>query len=289
MPRFLLLNCPEAADMRRVFFANLLILGSFLICSHFKANSQVFPDDIASQGYNSWILHTPDDSIRNYLHLAPGTNSTSWQWSKGTVFYNSGLVQFPSNVEVKGKLDVKTKIIVNSGLRFNGYETGPGLELSGNKQYLHVEGAGIISRNNTQDLEITGWEFRHLKLVGDAYIGNKLTIGTTSGGSHRLAVEGSIGAREVTVEASGWSDFVFEEGYQLITIEELEKYIEQRKHLPEIPTEAEIAAEGIKLGEMNAKLLQKIEELTLYLIQQNSRIKQLEASIKDCNITANKE
>jgi hypothetical protein len=94
-------------------------------------------------------------------------------------------------------------------------------------------------------------------------------IGTTTMGSHKLAVEGSIGAREIKVEASGWSDFVFENNYKLRTLEEVEKYINENKHLPEIPSEIDVVENGFYLGEMNAKLLQKIEELTLYLIEEN--------------------
>ncbi|UOY08074.1 hypothetical protein L0P88_05835 [Muricauda sp. SCSIO 64092] len=94
-------------------------------------------------------------------------------------------------------------------------------------------------------------------------------IGTSSTGSHKLAVDGSIGAREIKVEATGWSDFVFEDDYELRTLEEVEEHISENGHLPEIPSEAEVTENGINLGEMNAKLLQKIEELTLYLIEQN--------------------
>lgn len=98
----------------------------------------------------------------------------------------------------------------------------------------------------------------------------KVAIGTSDfSGNHKLRVEGSIGAREIKVEASGWSDFVFENGYKLRTLEEVEEHIAEKGHLPEIPSEVEVAEYGINLGEMDAKLLQKIEELTLYLIEQN--------------------
>ncbi|MBV6646047.1 MAG: hypothetical protein KI790_11400 [Cyclobacteriaceae bacterium] len=101
-------------------------------------------------------------------------------------------------------------------------------------------------------------------------------VGTQTTGSHKLAVEGSIGAREIKVEANGWSDFVFENDYNLRTLEEVEQHISEKGHLPEIPSEAEVAENGINLGEMNAKLLQKIEELTLYMIDVNKRVNQLE-------------
>ena len=106
-------------------------------------------------------------------------------------------------------------------------------------------------------------------------------IGTMTTGTHRLAVEGSIGAREIKVEASGWSDFVFEKDYDLPTLEEVEKHIEENGHLPEIPSHQEVTENGINLGEMDAKLLQKIEELTLYLIDVNKRVNELESENKE--------
>ncbi len=106
---------------------------------------------------------------------------------------------------------------------------------------------------------------------------SKVGIGTTDfTGNHKLRVEGSIGAREIKVEASGWSDFVFYDNYELRTLEEVEEHIVEKGHLPEIPSESEVAENGINLGEMNAKLLQKIEELTLYMIDMNKRVSQLE-------------
>lgn len=114
--------------------------------------------------------------------------------------------------------------------------------------------------------------------VGDInLIDGDLRIGTTTSGSHKVAVEGSIGAREVQVEASGWSDFVFEPDYKLRTLQEVEQHISDQGHLPEIPSEAEVMENGINLGEMDARLLQKIEELTLYMINLNKRVDQLES------------
>ena len=104
-------------------------------------------------------------------------------------------------------------------------------------------------------------------------------IGTSSLGTHKLAVEGSVGAREIQVEASGWSDFVFEKDYELKSLEETEQFILTNKHLPDIPSQKEVEIDGINLGEMDAKLLQKIEELTLHLIQQNKLNKELQERV----------
>ena len=91
-------------------------------------------------------------------------------------------------------------------------------------------------------------------------------IGTANPQGYKLAVNGTIHTKEVKVDMDGWSDFVFEPSYKLPDLKETEQFIKENKHLPEIPSAAEVLKDGIKLGEMNAKLLQKIEELTLYMI-----------------------
>ena len=90
-------------------------------------------------------------------------------------------------------------------------------------------------------------------------------IGTTNPGTYKLAVVGSIRAQEIVVD-TGWSDFVFENNYRLPPLNEVEQFISENKHLPGIPTEAEVKKNGITLGNISSKLLQKIEELTLYVI-----------------------
>ena len=100
-------------------------------------------------------------------------------------------------------------------------------------------------------------------------------IGTLTTGNHKLAIEGSIGAREIKVEANGWSDFVFYEDYNLPTLTEVENHIKEKGHLKDIPSAKEVEKNGFFLGAMDAKLLQKIEELTLYTIDQQKEIEEL--------------
>ncbi|SMC75222.1 hypothetical protein [Pedobacter africanus] len=92
-------------------------------------------------------------------------------------------------------------------------------------------------------------------------------IGTTDPRGYKLAVNGKVRAQEIKVEASPWPDYVFAKDYELPTLQETEKHIKDKGHLPGIPSAAEVKANGVDLGEMNAKLLQKIEELTLHLIE----------------------
>lgn len=97
-------------------------------------------------------------------------------------------------------------------------------------------------------------------------------IGTTTPDA-KLAVNGTIHAKEVVVDTSSaaWSDYVFAPGYRLAPLSEVERHIKAEKHLPGIPSAAEVAERGISVGEMQAKLLAKIEELTLHVIEQEKR------------------
>jgi len=104
-------------------------------------------------------------------------------------------------------------------------------------------------------------------------------IGTTNP-KNKLDVNGTIHSQEVKVDMENWSDFVFKKEYTLPTLEEVEKHITEKGHLENIPSEEEVLKNGINLGEMNAKLLQKIEELTLYSIQQNKKIEEQSKEIE---------
>lgn len=93
-------------------------------------------------------------------------------------------------------------------------------------------------------------------------------IGTATPDS-KLSVNGNIRAKEIKVENGNWPDYVFAKSYQLPTLEETEQHINDKNHLPGIPSAKDVEQNGVDLGEMNALLLKKIEELTLYLIREN--------------------
>jgi hypothetical protein len=102
-------------------------------------------------------------------------------------------------------------------------------------------------------------------------VNGKVGIGTLSP-AEMLEVNGTIKTKEVNVTASGWPDYVFKSDYNLMPLSEVEGFIRQNGHLPNIPNEAEVMANGVNLGEINAKLLEKVEELTLYLIEQRKEL-----------------
>jgi hypothetical protein len=99
-------------------------------------------------------------------------------------------------------------------------------------------------------------------------------IGTTNP-TYPLAVHGTIEATEVIVQ-TGWSDYVFDKSYHLTPLSEVESYIKTEHHLPGVPSEKQIAAKGVSVGDMQSRLLAQIEQLTLHVIDQDKKIQELE-------------
>lgn len=113
------------------------------------------------------------------------------------------------------------------------------------------------------------------------YLNGNVGIGTNNTQGFKLGVNGGIAALEVKIDTyANWPDFVFKKAYNLPNLNKVEDFIEKNGHLENIPSAEKVKEEGFYLGEMNAKLLQKIEELTLYIINQEKRIKALEQKIE---------
>ena len=107
---------------------------------------------------------------------------------------------------------------------------------------------------------------------------NRLGIGT-SNPQYSLDVNGTIRAKEIRVETTG-ADFVFADNYRLRPLSEVEAFISENKHLPEIQSAQEMQENGVSVSELQTQLLQKIEELTLYLIQQEETIQELRQEVE---------
>jgi hypothetical protein len=106
---------------------------------------------------------------------------------------------------------------------------------------------------------------------GNSVVMGNLGIGTSTP-THKLEVNGTIRAKEIKLEATNWPDYVFEKGYDLMSLEEIKVHIDQNGHLPGVKSAKEYEAEGVNIMELNQKLLEKIEELTLHIINQHSVI-----------------
>lgn len=109
----------------------------------------------------------------------------------------------------------------------------------------------------------------------DLFVNGTAGIGTSPDPAYKLAVNGNIRAKEIIVE-TGWADFVFEKDYHLPSLSEVEMHILENGHLKDIPSAATVEKEGVNLGNISARLLQKIEELTLYSIEMEKRLRNLE-------------
>ncbi|HVI43602.1 MAG TPA: hypothetical protein VM802_01980 [Chitinophaga sp.] len=109
-----------------------------------------------------------------------------------------------------------------------------------------------------------------------------VAIGTSNPQGYKLAVAGSMIAERVRVKLQGaWPDFVFHHNYQLPSLQDVEKFIQENRHLPDIPSATEVEKNGMDVGEINRKLLQKVEELTLYIIEMKKEIEHLKQGTAD--------
>lgn len=199
----------------------------------------------------------------------------------------------------------------DNGMRISaaGRNTSIILQVAGGDYgYLALGGlTKIRGNNNASHLEGgLGWGYKKAKLTNDQggsielgglgtpYIdfsnntvdydmriiqtdNNTLVIRGNNSGTKRLVVEGKIGAQEVRVSPSGWADYVFDEDYELLSLEEVEEHIEEEGHLPNVPSEEEILDEGIELGEIAKIQQEKIEELYLHMIDLNKKVESLMA------------
>ncbi|MEA3496936.1 MAG: hypothetical protein U9R42_13000 [Bacteroidota bacterium] len=212
--------------------------------------------------------------------------------SNSLIFYNNniGIGSYP--------YDSKTKLTVDGNMiigKTTGYHKKLGIfEIyednndfwsqyirngGGSARLLRIKGGFPNATQALFQVEANNWEegrddeedeirFRILAngkvLIGKDYTGSDDFL---------LSVSGTTICNELIVtDNSNWADFVFNDDYELMTLKELEKYIKINKHLPEIPTESFIKQNGYNIGEMDAKLLQKIEELTLYILELKKEI-----------------
>lgn len=115
---------------------------------------------------------------------------------------------------------------------------------------------------------------------GISYIQNSLAIGTTNDHGYKLAVNGNILAQKLRITQTGWPDYVFHQNYKLSSLQYIEAFIKRNNHLPGVPSAKEVEQKGLDVGDNQAMLLQKIEELTLYLIEQNKKLEALQKEVR---------
>jgi hypothetical protein len=147
----------------------------------------------------------------------------------------------------------------------------------GNQTIFYKQSSGNADANDVILYSVQGDTRIYTNGAERMRIANSGNVGIgTAAPDAKLAVNGTIHSREVKVDLSvPGPDYVFDTDYKLTELHELKAYVEKHHHLPEIPSAEEMARNGLNLGEMNTKLLKKVEELTLYLIEMKSEINEL--------------
>ena len=247
-------------------------------------------------GHNLVVGSRPGLYTHNTFMLRPGGSTSGALNSTFQMF----LTPQPNVYTLKVQLRADGLSFLNGG--------NVGINTENPTARLEVNGTTLISNGNSLLLKAsdalpddpgdvvftanTGIEFARMYIqpgsgdlqfsVGSS-LSSKMTIlkngnvgiGVTPTNEYKLAVAGAIGARKVKVTAETWADFVFRADYKLPALSEVESYIKMHQHLPDVPSEADVQKNGIDVGEMNRTLLQKVEEMTLYLIEMKKEIMEL--------------
>lgn len=113
-----------------------------------------------------------------------------------------------------------------------------------------------------------------VKQDGTVWVGDG--SGTQKSTATLFYVDGSMNAREIIVNLKNWPDYVFDSTYTLLPLDSVQIFIDSAHHLPNVPSASQVSQNGVELGSMNAILLRKLEEMQLYILELNARIKELE-------------
>ena len=243
--------------------------------------------DIKSNGTNSTeILMRKEDNV-NYNSLF--SNSMGFglynSSNNGTNFFidNVGNIGI-GTIQPQHRLDVRGSAIINGTLisTISNLDIGGAIQIdnpaktaSGTANSWKIYNMGGSYGNSLQfwAYDVGGCSgglcANRFTLMDNGNVG----IGTVNP-QEKLTVAGNIAAREIKVSTNAGADFVFEPDYKLSDLTELEKFVKTNKHLPEVPTAKQMVENGVNLGELNIKLLQKVEELTLYLIEKEKELNQ---------------
>jgi hypothetical protein len=235
--------------------------------------------DIGIYSGSNFIGHMANEGDNLLINARLGnifggtTGDLIMQYENGS-FTSSGRVGIGTNVPA-GKLDVYG----TSGELFRVGDASQYIHLY--KDFIQFISSGVgkyfmqLAGNNLTLANSNG------NGTGNLFIyGNQVGIGTSNPAlGYKLSVAGKAICEELKVQLSGsWPDYVFNNNYKLTSLNDLEKYIRQNKHLPNLPSAKEVETEGISVGDMQKRMVEKIEELTLYVLQLQKEIETLKAS-----------
>ena len=211
----------------------------------------------------------------------PITNPNNSGWASSNYANGDGTYKatFP---DVGNRIVFINSPVMSTGGYLSVYRSGglhiinPSNGVSAN--FITVDGQTIQAKYK-DDNAVNPYEDEYESNLLLNRFGGNVGIGTADPGAYKLAVNGTIRAKEIRVN-TGWADYVFEKDYKLATLSEIEQFIIKHQHLPGIASATELKKEGVDISAMQTKMMEKIEELTLYIIAINKRIQELEVLSK---------
>lgn len=224
---------------------------------------------------SSTFMYTANVLLLNPYGGAVGVGTTTPTDAKLAVLGSAGntIASFRKNATGRGIAIVGDW----PGLYFNSYYNGTSKSMStGYSGIVNFDPEqGRFDIGVSESYAVAANTNVSIPAAMSVYKGGNVGIGTTQDYGFKLSVNGSIRAKEIRVQTS-WADYVFADDYCLKPLAEVESYIKENKHLPDIQPASEIQENGLDMAAGTTKMMAKIEELTLYLIDQNKRLEQLE-------------
>jgi hypothetical protein len=250
--------------------ADLNVAGNTTLAGTLSVGStSSFGDDVGitgnldvSGGVTTSAFAMPSGASNGYVLLSDALGNASWQSPDvfaQTLTWNAG----------------SNQLSISSGNTVNLSDMLQSISLNQATNTLSVSEGGSVNLDKYDN----GWVYGSGSNL--YYTGNVAIGANTYATGFKLSVDGKVACEEVLVDLSGnWPDYVFATDYPLLDIHTLANYIKAENHLPGVPTAEEVAENGIEIGEMQRVMMEKIEELTLYVIAQQETIEALKAEVE---------